>query len=618
MRRSGVGSMGTRLGVVLSAWLAGLHALMAFAGPPFVVASDFFIGGTGHDRVTDLVVDPAGNVLVAGVVRSFNFPGIDSAAVTNGGMDLRFVARIPPLSRSASLVAVVGAPTAALADAHLSKFGADEAAGLAVDASGNAYLVAYDGSRDYPIVGGRYQGTTGRKYVFKVSASGAVGKLSNALDPAINRVGGVAVDKAGAIYLTGSARDGLQTTPGAPYPTGSVAVNCIAPYVMKLDATAQTVLYATYLGNSGTQGSICGGSVHQTNILATNLHPTGHAIAVDDSGNAYVTGQAEPGLPATPGAPDFGTKAIGPTGFNNLVTDPASHAFVSKVNPAGTAIVYTARLGGSLRDRGTSIVVDPSGAAIVAGKTSSPDFPSSIGPAAVTMECLLWTPEFGFLAKLSPAGTLVFSTYLPLDGNQLDDCNGSGNFAPAKAAADSAGNIYVAGGTTPSNRDFDATSDAIIPNPVGYQPPIGGQLLQVFSGNGQQLYSTALGRNGVQGIGVDRWQGVIVADDYGGFQRLSPGLIPVDIGTGGSSRCADQTTPLISHVAASNDLGTVEFQVDGTSLGSAPIVNGAATKTASLVSGIRKVKATYRGAGTFDGYTSPEISVAINQAGACQ
>ena len=214
MRRSGVGSMGTRLGVVLSAWLAGLHALMAFAGPPFVVASDFFIGGTGHDRVTDLVVDAAGNVLVAGVIRSFNFPGIDSAAVTNGGMDLRFVARIPPLSRSASLVAVVGAPTAALADAHLSKFGADEAAGLAVDASGNAYLVAYDGSRDYPIVGGQYQGTTGRKYVFKVSASGAVGKLSNALDPAINRVGGIAVDKAGAIYLTGSARDGLQTTAG--------------------------------------------------------------------------------------------------------------------------------------------------------------------------------------------------------------------------------------------------------------------------------------------------------------------------------------------------------------------------------------------------------------------
>ena len=237
MRRSGVGSMGMRLGVVLSAWLAGLHALVAFAGPPFVVASDFFIGGIGHDRVTDLVVDAAGNAYVSGVVGSYNFPGISSAAITNGGMDLRFVARIPSLSRSASFVAVVGSPTAALADAHLSKFGADEAAGLAVDASGNAYLVAYEGSRDYPIVGGRYQGTTGKKYVFKVSASGAVSKVSNALDPAINRVGGVAVDKTGAIYLTGSARDGLQTTAGAPYPTGRVAVDCIAPYVMKLDAT---------------------------------------------------------------------------------------------------------------------------------------------------------------------------------------------------------------------------------------------------------------------------------------------------------------------------------------------------------------------------------------------
>jgi hypothetical protein len=609
----------------LGACLGMLSVSLACAGgPPFVVASDFTIGGTGHDRVTDLVVDAGGNAYVSGVVGSYNFPGVSSAAVTNAGVDLRFVAKVAPLGRTASFVAVVGSPTSSMGGAGLGAFGTDEAAGLAIDAGGNAFVVAYDGSRDYPVSGGAYQGSTGKKYVFKVSATGQVARLSAALDPAINRVGAIAVDGAGAIYLTGSARDGLPTSAGAPYPTSSVAAGCIAPYVMKLDASGQAVLYATYLGNSGTQGSICGGQISQARILSTNIHPTGHAIAIDGAGNAYVTGQAEPGLPATPGSPDFGTKTVGPTGYNNLITDPASHAFVSKINAAGTAIVYTARLGGSLRDRGTSIVVDPTGAAIVAGKTSSPDFPivaSAVGGrAGVTMECLLWTPEFGFLAKLSPDGRQVaFSGYLPLDGSQLDDCQGYGPFAPAKVAIDSGGNIYVAGGTTATNRGFYATADAIIPDAIGSQAIVGGQVFQVFSADGQRkLYSTALARNGVQGIAVDPWQNVIIADNFGGLQRLSPGRMPVDIGAGPGLTCAGQATSLVSNVAGSNDVGSVDFQVDGASVGTASIVNGSATATATLASGVRRVRATYHGVGPFDGYSSPDLYLAVNQAGACQ
>src|SRR5262249_11549007 len=156
---------------------------------------------------------------------------------------------------------------------------------------------------------------TGSKYVYKVSATGAVAKLSIALDPAIKRVAAIALDSAGAIYLTGSAGDGLQNTRAAPYPTSRVAPGCIGPYVMKLDPPGQAGLYATYLGNSGTQGTICGGKVPQQ-IDPVNIHPTGFAIAIDGAGNAYVTGQAEPGLPATAGSPDFGTKVVGPAGFN--------------------------------------------------------------------------------------------------------------------------------------------------------------------------------------------------------------------------------------------------------------------------------------------------------------
>src|SRR4030095_140149 len=124
MRRPFARSVGVAAYLVLTACVALFHTVCASAGgPPFLVASDFTIGGTGHDRVTDLVVDAVGNAYVAGVVGSYNFPGISSAAITNAGMDLRFVARIPPLSRTASFIAVVGSPTASLADARSAQFG---------------------------------------------------------------------------------------------------------------------------------------------------------------------------------------------------------------------------------------------------------------------------------------------------------------------------------------------------------------------------------------------------------------------------------------------------------------------------------------------------------------
>jgi hypothetical protein len=74
---------------------------------------------------------------------------------------------------------------------------------------------------------------------------------------------------------------------------------------------------------------------------------------------------------------------------------------------------------------------------------------------------------------------------------------------------------------------------------------------------------------------------------------------------------------MIAHVAASNDLGSVDFQVDGASVGSASIVNGAATKATTLAAGIHRAKAAYHGPGSFDGYSSPDIYFAVHQAGTC-
>src|SRR4030095_1972323 len=100
---------------------------------------------------------------------------------------------------------------------------------------------------------------------------------------------------------------------------------------MKLDPAGQAVVYATYLGNSGTAGSVCGGQVPQQ-INPINIHPTGFAIAIDSVGNAYVTGQAEPGLPATPGSPDLGTKVVGLYGWGNLLQGPGAFLLVNTLS----------------------------------------------------------------------------------------------------------------------------------------------------------------------------------------------------------------------------------------------------------------------------------------------
>jgi hypothetical protein len=596
--------------------LAATAACASSVSSTFLVASEFAPGG---GRLTDLVRDAFGNMYVAGVITSYDFGGVDSAVYTNAGRNHRFVAKYLPNVTAPAYTAVVGLPTPTPEGGLFDAFGADEAIGLAIDTVGNAFLVAYEGDLNYPITGGRRVEPTGRKYVYRVSAAGVASRHSIALDAAVRRIGAIAIDGTGAIVLTGSAREGLVTTANAPFSAAGVAAGCLAPFVMKLDPTGQTVIYATYLGVSGTAGQACGGS-GKGQISPHSLDPTGFAMALDPAGNLYVTGQATPGLAATSGALDLGTKAIGPYPFNNLVTDPASHAFVSKIDPAGH-LVFVARVGGSLRDRATSIVVDGTGSPVIAGKTSSRDFPRTAATALgafpfVTRDCLLWTPEVGFMARLSADfSRLVFSGFLAFDGSELDDCSGFSGLHPAKLASDAGGNLYVAGFTTPGNRHFEASAAPIIPD----QSPFGGQLLQIYSADGTRLlYSSALGQYGVHGIAVDQWQQVVLASGNA-LQRLVPGFLPVALELPATASCAGKPFTLRASIAGmANAQGTVDFASDDVIVGSAHAEGGTAVAMITLSSvGIRKLKATYRGGGPFDGYPSLEHNFPLNQAGTC-
>jgi hypothetical protein len=226
---------------------------------------------------------------------------------------------------------------------------------------------------------------------------------------------------------------------------------------MKTLVIDPTLSYSTYLGGSN--------------------YDAGSGIAVDSTGDAYVTG----GTSST----DFPTSnPLQPTNhspdFNN--------AFVAKIDPTGATLLYSTYLGGGNSDGGSGIAVDGAGNAYVTGSTSSTDFPTS-NPLQPTNH----GGENAFVAKIDPTGaTLLYSTYL--GGSVFDASSG--------IAVDSAGNAYVTGLT--SSTDFP-TSNPL--QPANNDPYFSNAFVTAIDPTGATLlYSTYLvgdgGNSGDWGSGI--------------------------------------------------------------------------------------------------------------------
>lgn len=221
----------------------------------------------------------------------------------------------------------------------------DSGQGIAVDSSGNAYVTGYTSSEDFPTVNPLQAGSHGDfdAFVAKLNPRGSDLVYSTYLGGSGVDYGyGIAVDSSGSAYVTGR-------TYSTDFPTANPlqALNKgeLDAFVAKLNAAGSALVYSTYLGG--------------------DRYDEGNSIAVDPSGNAYVTGVT------------YSTNFPAATPYQSTCGGCSTYAdaFVVKLNALGSALVYSTYLGGSGVDYGYGIAVDSSGTAYVTGETSSTDFP---------------------------------------------------------------------------------------------------------------------------------------------------------------------------------------------------------------------------------------------------
>ena len=332
-----------------------------------------YLGGNSEDAATALALDAQGNIVVAGNTSSENFPVAGASdAVFKGGQDL-FVAKIAAVDGSLQYSGFIGGSSA------------DDAAGITVDAAGNAYIVGSTSSRNYPTLNAfqtaikPFVNWQNQSYYYpdafltKLNADGSALVYSTFLGGDVNDgATAVAVDAAGSAYVVGMTESGDFPVFNALRPTRNGFRDA---FVTKFSPAGDTLVYSTHLGGSSSE-------------LITD-------IKLDAGNAAYLTGFTySSNFPVA--------SALQP--FNGGGED----IFVTKLAANGRSLVFSTFVGAGGDEAGVRLALGSDGAVYVTGNTTSRNFP---------VKNPVQGGSFGagdaYAFKLSSnAQTLMYSTYM--------------------------------------------------------------------------------------------------------------------------------------------------------------------------------------------------------------
>lgn len=538
-----------------------------------------YLGGPNAEAAAHVAADSSGNAYMIGGTDAENFPSTPGVYVsrTLGVLGHVLVAKLTPDGKSL------------IYETHIGGSGGDTGLGIALDASGNAYLTGMTASADFPVTSNSNLTTKNLTdplncFVTKLSPAGDKLVYSTLIGGSkADGCSSVGIDSAGNAYAVGATGSSdFPVLNAIQMSSPSAATGAASAFISKLSPDGSKLLYSTYFGGAG-------------NNAATS-------VAVDSTGNAYFTGfTTSISFPVTQGA--FQTTYGGgggqnsvlstlfPTGnfFGYAVTDSLGDGFVVKMSPAGQKM-YATYLGGERDDIGFSIAIDSKGDAYVGGATLSSKFPiqsafqSSYHGAGGNSQA---SAGDGFIAEIDPTGSqLLFSSYI---GGSADD-------RVMGVALDSSGNIYLAGQSL--SKDFPTAGQAVQSTYGGDTNgffPTGDAFLAEVDTTHKLALSTYLGGSGgdwAGGVAVDGTGGVIIAggtsstdfpvSNTGAYQSKYGGsdtqLAGVAVGDAFIARFGGSTTT----VSISSISNAASYAGGGVAPGEAVLIQGASIGPAAL------------------------------------
>ncbi len=338
-------------------------AELSSSGSTIIYSS--YLGGGGADYGLGVAVDSSSDAYVTGSTQSVNFPTQGPLQATNQGSSDAFVAKVN----------FTGSQL--LYSTYLGGTGPDVGQSIQIDSSGNAYVAGYTSSTDFPLqspVQGSNAGAV-NAFVSEINSAGSALTFSTYFGGnGSDRAYGLALAN-GNIYIAGSSQSSVFPTTSNAFQTANQGQS--DAFVAELKPADSTVVYSTLLGGTG---------VDQAN-----------GIAVDSSGDAYVTGFTQSNnFPLQNPVQSI----LGITSGGLCGASVCSDAFISELNPTGTGLVESTFLGGSSDDYGQAIALGPAGDPFITGSTSSTNFPAIAG---AVQSSLTGVAGNAFVAQLDPA-----------------------------------------------------------------------------------------------------------------------------------------------------------------------------------------------------------------------